>query len=78
MVTFKQVSGFVMLATAVFLLNSFKDKEPIIRGLFLFVATGFYFWLTGSRINVLTPTSESLGDSRTGGRRRRGVLHVGA
>lgn len=59
MVTFKQVCGFVMLATAVFLLNSFKEKEAIIRGLFLFVATGFYFWLTGSRINVLTPASKA-------------------
>lgn len=61
MVTFKQVSGFVMMATAVFLLSTFKDKEPIVRGLFLFVATGFYFWLTGSRINVLTPRGKAWG-----------------
>jgi suppressor for copper-sensitivity B len=61
MVTFKQVSGFVMMATAVFLLSTFKDKEPIVRGLFLFVATGFYFWLTGSRINVLTSRAKAWG-----------------
>jgi suppressor for copper-sensitivity B len=61
MVTFKQVSGFIMMATAVFLLSTFKEKEPIVRGLFLFVATGFYFWLTGSRINVLTPTTKAWG-----------------
>jgi len=61
MVTFKQVCGFVMMATAVFLLNSFKDKEPVIRGLFLFVATGFYFWLVGSRINVLTERTRAWG-----------------
>jgi len=61
MATFKQVSGFVMMATAVFLLSTYKDKEPIVRGLFLFVATGFYFWLTGSRINVLTSRAKAWG-----------------
>jgi thiol:disulfide interchange protein len=55
MVTFKQVCGFIMLATALFLLNAFKEKESLIRGLFIMLGIGFAAWIVGTKIDVLTP-----------------------
>jgi thiol:disulfide interchange protein len=67
MVTFKQLAGFAMLATAIFLLNAVKigaseeaaqQKEVLIRALFLMLGLGFAGWAIGMKITVISEAHE--------------------
>ncbi|HVJ80539.1 MAG TPA: thioredoxin family protein, partial [Planctomycetia bacterium] len=54
MITFKQVSGFVLLATVLFILSSVKALMPAMVTL---LGLGFAFWLLGSQIDILSSTA---------------------
>jgi thiol:disulfide interchange protein len=54
MVTFKQISGFILLATVLFILSSVKALMPAMVTL---LGLGFAFWLLGTQINVLSSTA---------------------
>jgi thiol:disulfide interchange protein len=59
METFKQVAGFVMLGTVLFLLSSVRDRDTLISELFLLLGIGFGLWLVGTQINILTSPAKA-------------------
>ncbi|HVJ82378.1 MAG TPA: cytochrome c biogenesis protein CcdA, partial [Planctomycetia bacterium] len=54
MITFKQISGFVLLATVLFILSSVKALMPAMVTL---LGLGFAFWLLGTQIDILSSTA---------------------
>jgi thiol:disulfide interchange protein len=56
MVTFKQVSGFVLLGTVVFLLYGLSDKY-VIPTLIMLLGLGVGLWMIGNLYNLASPKS---------------------
>ncbi len=56
MVTFKQVCGFLLLGTVLFLMNSMKP-ETIFPLLILLLVVGFALWMIGNLYNINSPSS---------------------
>ena len=55
MVTFKQVCGFLLLGTVLFLMNSMKP-ETIFPLLILLLVVGFSLWMIGNLYNINSPS----------------------
>ncbi len=56
MVTFKQVCGFLLLGTVLFLMNSMKP-EAVFSLLILLLVVGFSLWMIGNLYNINSPSS---------------------
>lgn len=56
MVTFKQVCGFLLLGTVLFLMDSMKP-EAVFSLLILLLVVGFSLWMIGNLYNINSPSS---------------------